>query len=88
MMKKILFFIGGAMFIALMTFNVSSMHKAETRHVKLSSIIHLAVANAEDTGYSCTVTTNCVGGSISYTGTQSCSRTSTSVTCDGHTTNC
>jgi hypothetical protein len=39
-------------------------------------------------GYSCTVTTNCIGGSISCTGNSSCSRTSTSVTCDEKTTYC
>jgi hypothetical protein len=38
--------------------------------------------------YSCTVTTNCLGGSISCTGDVTCERTPTSVTCDGHTTNC
>jgi hypothetical protein len=43
---------------------------------------------ANEGGYSCTVTTQCVGGSISCTGTESCSRTTVSVTCDGHTTNC
>lgn len=39
-------------------------------------------------GYSCTVTTACDNGSISCTGSSSCSRTTTSVKCDGHTTRC
>lgn len=47
-----------------------------------------ALAAGESTGYSCTVTTNCVTGSVQCTGTKQCSRTAYSVTCDGHTTEC
>jgi len=43
---------------------------------------------ADVPAYSCTVTTSCPGGSISCTGDVKCSRTATSVTCDGNTTNC
>jgi len=35
----------------------------------------------------CTVTTQCIGGSVSCTGAK-CSRTSNSVTCDGQPTSC
>lgn len=35
----------------------------------------------------CTVTTTCIGGSVSCTG-KKCGRSSTSVTCDGETTKC
>ena len=35
----------------------------------------------------CTVTTTCIGGSVSCSG-QKCARTNTSVTCDGVETKC
>ena len=47
-----------------------------------------ALSAGESGGYSCTVTTNCVTGSIQCTGTKECSRTAYTVTCDGKTTEC
>ena len=45
-----------------------------------------ALANGE-TGYSCTVTSTCMNGSVSCTGT-SCSRGTGWVECNGRKTNC
>lgn len=88
MKRKVFFLIIGSALVALMAFNTNFKVKSDNGHFTLSSIMQQTVAIAEDGGYSCTVTTNCIGGSVSCTGTSSCSRTDSSVTCDGHTTNC
>lgn len=52
----------------------------------LASLLYVNSANAE-TGYSCTVTSDCSNGSISCTG-EVCSRGYAWVKCDGKKTTC
>lgn len=59
----------------------------------LISFFTALVGNKSDVqadSYSCTVTVNCVGGSISCTGEETCSRSYLKgwVSCDGNVTNC
>jgi hypothetical protein len=86
-MKSINFYLLGGVFVILsMITMVVSSDKGISAELFMSEIE--ALSAGESGGYSCTVTTNCVTGSIQCTGTQECSRTAYTVTCDGKTTEC
>lgn len=86
-MKSINFYLLGGVFVILsmIAMTVSSA-KGVSAELFMSEIE--ALAAGESGGYSCTVTTNCMTGSIQCTGKHECSRTSYTVTCDGKTTEC
>jgi len=91
-MKKIFLFLGCGV-IATTVFLNTSKSKSNYRQIDLQSLMKIAQASAEG-GYSCTASSNCfnimgtVTGSVSCTGTQSCSRGTGWVKCDGHKTEC
>ncbi|PIF06704.1 MAG: hypothetical protein CSA36_00480 [Draconibacterium sp.] len=93
-MKKVIFILGCGFIAATMFLNFSKSSKLNTRQIDLSSFMKIAKADAEGGGYSCTVYSNCfniagtVTGSVSCTGTESCSRGTGWVKCDGHKTEC
>lgn len=90
-MKKIIGVLGVAVIAATMFFNTNNV-SGSSSDIGLASLMNMNVAYA-DGEYSCTATTTCynilgsVTGSVSCTGAK-CSRTVTSVTCDGKKTNC
>jgi len=92
---RFLSLISGIVLSAMITFNTyTTSNSATTNTIELSSIMRLAFADGESGGYSCTVTSNCfnwggqIVGSVSCTGTESCSRGYEWVKCDGIKTEC
>jgi hypothetical protein len=92
-MKKVIFILGCGFIAATMFLNFSKSSKINAHQIDLSSLIKIAKADAEGSGYSCTATSTCFNvfgteGSVSCTGTSSCSRGSEWVKCDGKKTEC
>ena len=91
-MKKVIF--GIAIVFALgFSLNVDLLHEdSNLKNFSLFSLTTMAHADGES-GYSCSVSTNCYNlwgalmGSVACTGTK-CSRGSSWVKCDGKTTEC
>jgi len=83
---------GAALFAVLMFVNLQlTTNTKKSGDIDLCGLkIMLTSTSAyAEGGYSCTVHVNCSnGGWVECTGTTSCSKTSTSVTCDGKETMC
>lgn len=96
MKKKVLFFLGGLLIVALMTFNSKFVGRVEGVNVTLSAIMGAALASGENGGYSCSATAKCFDrsrgnietGSVSCTGTKECSSGYEFVKCDGIESRC
>jgi hypothetical protein len=92
-MKKIIGVLGLAVIAATIFFSANNV-SGSISDASLASLTSLNEAHADaETNTTCTVTTKCFGltgyesGSVSCTGSK-CTRTTTSVTCDGKKTSC
>lgn len=96
MKKKILFFACGTALLTVMICNISISKSTDDSkpNFGLSTIAQLSLASGEGSGYSCSASSDCYNwggqkvGSVSCTGTSSCSRGSGWVKCDGKKTEC
>jgi hypothetical protein len=83
--------LGAVVFVFLMFFNIKlSTRSTASSDINLGGIkLTLVSPSTYADGYSCKVHTDCSnGGWVECTGSSACSKTASSVTCDGKTTLC